>query len=154
MAVQALGDTDLIQSLGLSFMQKKGIVNIWTLIPPEKQTLYQCAYQVIKAANDAFKAPPNKDEAAKWSEKRLAMWKAGQAARLLETVDSMSVWMNGTVSYTVYVVQKVSDWFAKHGWEHLKAPLAECVKCAINVYGDCGWRWRWTQEKENKEVVA
>ena len=43
MAIQAFADTDLIKSLGLEFMQKKGIVNIWRLIPAAKQPLYRCA---------------------------------------------------------------------------------------------------------------
>ena len=155
MAVQALGDTDLIQSLGLEFMRKKGIVNIWTRIPPEKQTLYQCAYEVIKAANDLKE--PDKDSGITGDSR--TWWMMGHAHKLLSCIESMAQWMKqgDDVTYTVYVVQKISDWFAEHGWEHLKAPLSEILMKA-NEYHDAGIKLRMAriqegQDKNKKEMT-
>ena len=148
MAVQALGDTGLIQSLGLAFMQKNGIKNIWALIPPEKQTLYQCAYEVIKAANDLYKGP-HKDEGV--TGVALTWWQMGHAHKLLSCIESMAKWMKeGKESYTVYVVQKISDWFAKHEWEHLKAPLSEILLKA-NEYHDAGIKLKKMQLSEGRK---
>lgn len=132
MAATAFADTDIIKSLCLEFMQKKGIVNIWTLIPEDKHPLYQCAYQVIKAANDSFPEPPKGTTAD-----GLTWWRKGYSEKLLAAVDSMTAWAGSTEGRTVYVVQKISDWFAKHGWEHLKEPLSELLRRA-NEYHDAG----------------
>lgn len=129
MAIQAFADTDLIKSLGLEFMQKKGIVNIWRLIPAAKQPLYRCAYEVVKAANDAFPEPPKG-----LTEAGLTWWRKGHAEKLLSAVDAMTAWAGSTESRTVYVVQTISDWFAKQGWEHLKEPLWDLMRRATEYH--------------------
>lgn len=144
MAATAIGSIDLIKSLGLTFAQQNGITNIWELIPPEKQTLYRCAYQVIKAANDAFPEPEGrKGDALTW-------WRMGHAHKLLSAFDAMTEWSGSTESRTAYVVQKISDWFAKHGWEHLKAPLLELLRRAIE-YHNAGIELKRKRIEEEKE---
>ena len=116
---------------------------IWKRIPEDKRVLYQSAFAVIGAANSAFPEPH--EELA--TEKAIAMYKAGHAYRLVAAVDSMSRWAGSTRSRTVYVVQTISDWLVRSGWDGLRKPLRDSLIEAYRLGRACGWNFGEQQQK-------